>query len=101
VLRGKKGIDGRLRLKFSNNACQRGPIVVNFGFLHPSLAVLATKEVKHFGKGLLGIIHHVGKCPALAVLKKNVPGDDNGIHFALRSCSLGPMQFHFTQLQKV
>jgi len=57
--------------------------MVNLGFLHPSLLVFVAKEFEHSVEGLLRIVRHISERPALAVLKKIVPGKDHFTHCGL------------------
>jgi hypothetical protein len=77
VLGGEKVIDGWFRLKLAHNACQGRPVVVNLRFLHTAVSVFTLEKVEYNVERLLGIIEHVGKGPALTVLKKIVTGDDH------------------------
>ena len=70
MFRSEKLIDGRHRFKLAYNACQGGPVVVRFRFLHAPLPVLIVKELEHFVERLLWIVHDIGKCPALTVFEE-------------------------------
>jgi hypothetical protein len=82
---GEEVIDGGLRLKLSHDPCQWGSVVMKLRFLHAALSVFTIEEVEYRVERLLAIIHHVGECPALTVLKKIVTGDDDSGHFGLQS----------------
>ncbi|MHC4406418.1 MAG: hypothetical protein ACYTG0_42865 [Planctomycetota bacterium] len=58
--------------------------MVKLGFLHAALSVFTIEEVEYGVERLLGIIQHVGECPALTVLKEIVTGGDDSGHFGLQ-----------------
>jgi len=99
MLGGEKVINGWLRLELSDDSCQRGSIVMDFGFLHATLPVSIIEEVEYSIERLLGIIRHVGECPALTVLKKIATSDVHIGHFGLQSGWLSAFGIHILDLQ--
>jgi hypothetical protein len=93
MLGGEKLIDGGLGFKLSDNSCQCGSVVVKLGFLHAALSAFVIEKPEYSVERLLGIIHHVGECPALTVLKKMVTGDGYLGHFGLQ-CVGSPLFWH-------
>ena len=78
-------IDGLLCLEFSHDPGQRGPVVVKLGFLHAALSVVVVEKREDIVERLLGIIQHVGECPALTVLKEVLTGDRSCRHSQFQS----------------
>jgi hypothetical protein len=97
MLGGEKVIDGGLRLKLSHNSCQRGSVVMDFGFLHTALSVFTIEEVEYSVERLLGIIQHVSECPGLTILKKTVTRDDDSGHFGLQSGWLSRFRHSYSE----
>ncbi len=75
MLGGEKAIDGRLRLKLSHNARQRGPVVMNLCFLHATLPVCVVEEIEYSVERLSRGVQHVGERPSLAILKEILASD--------------------------
>jgi hypothetical protein len=53
---------------------------MNLGSLHAALPVFTIEEVEHRVERLLGIVHHVGECPTLTVLKEVVASNAHSSH---------------------
>ena len=89
MFRGEERIDGRLRLQFPHHARQGEAVVMDLGFYQTTLAARVVEELQHGVERLLGIIQHVGECPALTVLDETVTGQNDFPHFGLHAgCSL-------------
>jgi hypothetical protein len=71
----QKPVNGGFRFKFPHHPRQRGPVVVQFRFLHPPLAVRIAEECQRNVEGLVGVVDDVRKRLSLTIRQKLVPRD--------------------------
>jgi hypothetical protein len=69
---GQELIKGWLGFKFAYHARKRGTVVVQFGFLHASLAICIAKEVQYDIERLFRIVDNVRKSLSLTICQKLV-----------------------------